>query len=208
MSARTASSPEQTWIQKETRYQNHITDLHVQLQQAYSEVDRLSGLRNRLPLEGAKLTPAGITMASSGNWADEFIINRGENEQIAVGQFVLGDNCIIGEVSEVWLRTAKVRLITNSDFSTAVKVAGLSGRVLMQGDGRGAARILSRNKVETGSKVIADRKAGFLDVGMIIGKVVDCKRDESGPLLWEITVGPACRIESLTDVAVIIMNPQ
>jgi len=43
---------------------------------------------------------------------------------------------------------------------------------------------------------------------MIIGKVAQCKRDDQNPSLWDITVKPACDIERLTSVAVIIINPQ
>jgi hypothetical protein len=43
---------------------------------------------------------------------------------------------------------------------------------------------------------------------MIIGKVAECKRDDENPSLWDITVEPACDIERLNDVAVIVMNQQ
>jgi cell shape-determining protein MreC len=42
---------------------------------------------------------------------------------------------------------------------------------------------------------------------MIIGVVSRCRRDEANPLLWDITVKPACDIQRLNDVTVIIMNP-
>jgi hypothetical protein len=38
--------------------------------------------------------------------------------------------------------------------------------------------------------------------------VAQFKRDDKNPLFWDITVVPACDIEQLEDVAVIIMNPQ
>ena len=42
---------------------------------------------------------------------------------------------------------------------------------------------------------------------IIIGRVAECKKDDQKPLLWDITIKPACDIERLEDVAVIIMNP-
>jgi len=42
---------------------------------------------------------------------------------------------------------------------------------------------------------------------MKVGTVTKCDRDSDNPLLWDITVGPACNMEKLNDVAVIIMNP-
>ena len=38
---------------KETQYQNYIADLEATLKQEHQKVEELSGLRNRLPLEGA-----------------------------------------------------------------------------------------------------------------------------------------------------------
>ena len=35
-----------------------------------------------------------------------------------------------------------------------------------------------------------------------------CKSNDENPLLWDITVKPACDIKTLTDVAVIVMNPR
>jgi len=34
-----------------------------------------------------------------------------------------------------------------------------------------------------------------------------CERNKESPLLWDITVEPVCDIETLSDVAVIVMNP-
>ena len=43
---------------------------------------------------------------------------------------------------------------------------------------------------------------------MIVGTVARCKSNSENPLLWDITVKPACDIETVTEVAVIVVNPQ
>ncbi len=138
----------------------------------------------------------------------ELIINRGQIDGLAKDQFVLGDNSIIGTISEVSSRTAQVKLVTDSTSKIAVKIAGV-GRV-MQGNGNTARVPLLpiKYKVKTGDIVLANKKPGFLDVPLIAGRVAQCKRDDENPSLWDITVKPVCDIERLNDVAVIIMNPQ
>ena len=77
----------------------------------------------------------------------------------------------------------------------------------MQGTGNNLARIeLIKHKVKAGNVVYADKKPGFLDSPMIVGKVRECRKNDESPLLWDITVKPVCNIERLNDVAVIVMN--
>jgi len=190
------------------KLQNHLANLTEQLYQEHQKVENLSGLRDRLPLKGAKLVLADVIGAFTDGLRSEFIINRGENDGLAQGQFVLGDNSIIGTISYVSSRTALVKLVTDSTSKIAVKIAELNR--VMQGSGSNSAkvRLLSiKHKVKIGDVVYARKKPGFLDVPMIIGTVAQCKRDDENPSLWDITVKPACDIEKLNRVSVIIMNP-
>ncbi len=67
---------------------------------------------------------------------------------------------------------------------------------------------LKLGKVKTEDMVFAQERPGVLDTPMIVGTVLQCKIDQKNPLLWDITVQPACDIEKLKKVDVIIMNPQ
>ena len=194
------------------KLQNHLTNVMEDLLQKQRKIEKLSGLYDRLyALEGAKLMVADVITASIDTAHSELIINRGEIDGLAEGQFVLGDNSIVGTISAVSSRTAQVKLITDPTSKIAVKIAELNVDRLMQGNGRNSAKVqlLSiKHKVKTGDIVYAGKKPGFLDAPMIIGTVVQCKRDDENPSLWDITVKPACDIEGLNGVAVIVMNPQ
>lgn len=190
------------------KLQNHLANLTEQLNQEQQRYKQLSALRNRLPLEGAAVVLADVITASTGR-RSELTINRGRNDGLDNGQFVLGDNSVIGTVSSVGGRTAKVKLFTDPTSRIAVKIEGLNTGRLMQGRGNNSARIqLIKHKIKTGNKVYADKKPGFLDSRMIVGRVSQCSRNDDSPLLWDITVELTCDIESLNDVAVIIMNPK
>ncbi len=192
------------------RLQNHLTNVTEQLYQEHQVVEVLSGLRNRFALEGAKLVCADVITTSLGTRHSELIINRGENDGLARGQFVLSDNSIVGTISDISSRTAQVRLFTDPDSKIAVKIGAVKTERLIHGRGNDSAKVmlLSRKyKVRVGDKVLARKKPGFLDAPIIIGVVAKCRTDDVNPTLWDVTVRPVCDIEQLKTVSVIIMNP-
>ncbi len=211
LSTRTQQAvPDVVSRREHNRLQNHLANVMQQLYQEHQKVEKLSGLRSRFPLEGADMVVADVIRAST-NGQSELIINRGknDNDDLAKGQFVLGDNSVIGTISDVSSRTARVRLFTDASSKIAVKIGTLNIDRVMQGTGKNSATVrMIKQKVKTGEMVFACKKPGLLDAPMIIGKAAHCERNKESPLLWDITVEPACNIEALNDVAVIIMNPE
>jgi rod shape-determining protein MreC len=206
LSARTQPQPTDVVSRREyNQLQNYLKNLTKELNQERQKVEELSRLRNRRPLEGAGLMLAEVITAST----EGLIINRGQNDGLQKGQFVLGDNSIVGTISDVSPRTAKVELITETTSNIAVQIGEL--KTVIQGDGKNSVKVQLvsiKHKVKIGENVYACKKPGLLDAPIIIGTVTQCKTDDENPLLWDITVKPACDIRKLTDVAVIIMNPQ
>lgn len=192
------------------RLQNHLANVTEQLYQEHQVVEVLSGLRNRFALEGANLVCADVIKTSLGAEHSELIINRGENDGLAKGQFVLSDNSIVGSISDISPRTAQVKLFTDPGSKIAVKIGGVDTERLIHGSGNDSAKVKllsTKYKVSVGDKVMARKKPGFLDAPIIIGVVAKCRRDDANPSLWDITVRPVCDIEQLKTVSVIIMNP-
>ncbi len=195
----------------EAQYQNYIANLEEELWQECQKVEKLSGLRNRRAFEGAKLVVADVITATINDSRGELIINRGQDDGVAKGQYVLGLNNVIGTVSETASRTAMVKLVTDPTSKIEIKMAESNIKRIMQGAGNNSAKIwlLSKeHRVKTGDRVFARKTPGLLDGALIIGKVTGCKTDEENPLLWDITVEPSCNAGALENVAVIIMNPQ
>ncbi len=193
------------------RLQNHLANITEQLEQEHQKFEKLSGLRNRLPLENTKLVIADIITATISSSNNEFIINRGLDDGLSSGQFVLGDNSIIGTIANVSSRTSQVKLITDVTSKIAVKLGNSDIYRLMEGNGNNSTkvRLLPINhKVKVGDNIYAGKKPGLLDAPMIAGTVVQCKRDDENPSLWDVTVKPVCAIEKLNDVAIIILNPK
>jgi len=211
LSAKTELPIENEPGRKEIQYQNYIVNLEEELRQKNNAIQQLTGFRTRLRgLEGAKLVPADIITASVEGRRGELIINRGSDDGLMKDLFVLGDNSVIGTITELAARTAKVRLFSDASSVVQVNMAGIEINMLMQGDGGNAAKIKMvpvKHKIKIGETVMVRKKAGYLDIAMIGGAVQQCKRDDKNPALWDITVKPVCDIARLNNVAVIIMNP-
>lgn len=141
----------------------------------------------------------------------QLVINRGESDGLRAGQFVMGDDSIIGIISELDSRTARVLLTTDPSTETAVEFGSVDYCGVMRGLGGNSATILllpAKYKIQAGDTVYACKKPGFLDNAVIAGIVSQCRRDDNAPLLWDIVIEPACDMDKLEKVVVIIANAQ
>ena len=209
LTAKTQQTTSGSVGQSEIRYSNYIDNLEKTLEQQRKKFKELYRLHNTFVWENTDFALADIITATVEGARNELSIDCRKTAGLAKGQFVLGNESIVGTISEVFPQISKatVELVTDSDSKVAVEVAGLKN--IMKGSGNNSAKIETvKKKVEVGEKVFALKKPGFLDAAVIVGKVTECKRNQKFPSFWEVTVVPACNIEQLEDVAVIIMNPQ
>lgn len=195
----------------ETRYLNYIANLEETLARERKKFKKLYELYNTHVWEGADFALADVITAKVEGSRNELTIACRKTNGLNEGQFVLGDNSIIGTISDVSSRTASVMLFTDPTSRIAVKIGELDIKKWMQGNGNNTAKIplvSIEHEIKKGDNVFARKNAEFLDAPVIIGEVAQLKRDDKDPLFWDITVEPACDIEQLEDVAIIIMNPQ
>ncbi|OHB84752.1 MAG: hypothetical protein A2Z38_09885 [Planctomycetes bacterium RBG_19FT_COMBO_48_8] len=193
----------------DTQYTNYIANLEETLAQERKKFKKLNELYNTYVWEGTDFALADVITATVDGARSELTISCRKTTGLVKDQFVLGDECIIGTISDVFpqISKARVELVTDPLSRIPVKVGELKS--IMKGSGNNSAKIeMVKNKVKVGENVFALKKPGFLDAPMIVGKVSECNRNQKNPSLWDITVVPACNIELLEDVAVIIMNPQ
>jgi cell shape-determining protein MreC len=210
LSARMTDTAAYTSRRTAEQYENHIANLAAELEQKNRQIETLAKIRYRQHgLAGTALVMADVITANLVGSRNELLINRGQNDGLQVEQFVLGENCIIGTVSYVWARQAKVKLVTDSSSRLAV-IPTKSGQkpVWMFGDGNGQAVIRwAKTKPAIGEQVLAQKYPGFLDCPMIAGRVSECKRNDQNALLWDIMVRPGCDVAMLPSVTVIVTNP-
>ncbi len=205
LSARIQEPPATAVQRREyVQIQNYLATVRKQLEQQRSRNAKLSAFRKRIPFEDARFALAYIIKASPA----EFIIDCGRDDGLTVGQFVLGDNSIIGTISQVSAQTARVELVVSPRAQIAVTIANQDA--ILQGSGNNSAKIVllpTKHKVKVGDDVFAAPKPGLLNCLIIMGRIAQCRTNDEYPLTWDITVQPACDIEKLSSVDVIVMNP-
>jgi len=197
-----------------TRYNklhNRLANMTEWLKQERQKVESLSGLRNRTVWQGVDFVLADIITSVNDKLHSELIINRGSEDGLVVGQYVMANESIIGTICKTDTRTARVRLITDPASQIAAKIEGLNKDRILQGTGDNTSKVKllpTKYRVEVNEVVYAQKKPGFLSTPIIAGAVTQCESNKDDPLLWDITVKPACGIANLTEVSVIVMNPQ
>jgi cell shape-determining protein MreC len=208
LTARTQPSVEAAHERGETQYRNYVANLQQTLDEQRRKFEKLYGLDNTFVWEGADFAVADIITATIEGSRNELTIDCRKTARLAKGQYVLGDESVIGTVSEVFPQIGKadVKLVTDSTSWIPVEVAGLKN--ILKGNGDYTARIeWLKNEIKLDENVFALKKAGFLDAPIIVGKVARCERNTQNASLWDVTVEPACDIQKLEDVAVIIIRP-
>lgn len=202
------SAPTRQDISVSTRtkeYNNLISSLTEQLEQERRKVDSLSKLHQRFNLEGIRFIVPDILTGSSGD-KDELFINRGEKDGIKIGQFVLGQNGVIGTIVHAGGRTATVRLITHPQSKLKVRIKEMPAILQGKSNNQATIKMISvKHEIGIGEKVFA-MPTLYLPQSTITAIVSKLERDDESQLLWDITLEPICDIENLTSVAVIAVG--
>jgi cell shape-determining protein MreC len=238
LAARSTALPREVDAKPSQEIQNIIANLQAKLQEATRQNAELTKLHAAPGWENIPLLLAPVFGPADQEWS-ELIIGRGTTDGLAVGQFVMSpgspgvaDQSIIGTISGVDAKTARVRLITapydpkgSKDSKAArnaktardakapddprivVSIGSQGIQSLMEGQGGNTARILfvdkNKHTINKGDPVYAQKAPG-LDVPTITAKVKDCRPDRDNPLFWDITVEPVCDIAGLREVAVVV----
>jgi rod shape-determining protein MreC len=187
------------------RLLNAYANLIEQREELYEENVMLKKIRYKPAWERAGFVQADVITVSVDNLRGELIINRGKEDHLEKDFFVMTDNSIIGTISQVSARTAKVKLFTDPGSNFKVGINGTNK--LMKGCGNNQAKVeMLKQKIKLGTEIMASKIPGFLDTPTIIGKVVRCEHNDQ-PLLWDITIEPVCNIQKIESLHVIVMNP-
>ncbi len=190
---------------------------HAQLLRLHADNKKLSGLRQKLPETEGRIMMAKVVRSSLSGARSELVIDKGAEDHLRLGQYVLcSEQCtVIGTISEVVERMARVRLVTDTRHHLPVSILreGSHNYVLGQLQGKDSeiakVPLIWRKKydIQAGDIVYASPSQGFLGLELIVGKISAIKPDDGDPLLWDISVKPIRDFSRLTDVAIVIMDP-
>ncbi|MFV0394049.1 MAG: rod shape-determining protein MreC [Coprobacillaceae bacterium] len=124
---------------------------------------------------------ASVLVRDIQGWSNSLTINKGSSDGIEVDMAVISSKGLIGKVTEVNAKSAKVKLLTaeKMDNSVAVRVELSADKATAgfldsydKSEGKYVVSIFDSNvKIKKGMKVITSGKGGLFPPGIIIGEV-------------------------------------
>mgnify|MGYP004610721351 FL=1 len=142
------------------------------LEQENAQLRELIGLKKRMNIP----TLAGeILYEVHNNFTNKVVINRGASDDVKVGQAVIDESGVIGQVSHVWLSTSEVTLLTDRSQAIPVLNTRTGERILAFGDGDSGyleLRFLTAmSDIQEGDRFITSGIDGVYPAGMDVAVV-------------------------------------
>ena len=211
------------WLNQQTKSEVQLrrenTSMQAELLQAQVRLQKLSELSaENTRLRGLLDTPLIIDgrMEISeviGTDADPLrhiiIINRGAANQLKVGQTVLDDQGIMGQIINVYPHSSRVMLLSDKEHSLSVRLESSGMRAIVTGTGD-----LGRLKMEyvptsanlkVGDKVYSSGLGQHFPAGYLVGTVSKVKRENTGEFA-QIDVKPAAQLAGGHHVVVLFSD--
>ncbi|ARD27926.1 MULTISPECIES: rod shape-determining protein MreC [Acinetobacter] len=208
------------WLNQQTKSEAQLrrenTAMQAELLQAQVRLQKLSELSaENTRLRGLLDTPLIIDGRMEiaeviGTDADPLrhiiIINRGSMDHIKVGQTVLDDKGIMGQIINVYPHSSRVMLLSDKEHSLSVRLERTGMRAIVSGTGD-----LGRLKMEyvptsanilVGDKVFSSGLGEHFPAGYAVGTVAKIRRHNSGEFA-EIDVTPAAQLATGHHVVVL-----
>ncbi|HEY4247194.1 MAG TPA: rod shape-determining protein MreC [Lacunisphaera sp.] len=183
-----------------------------------AEILRLENLLDLPPLPSFRFEPARVARRDFSGWWQHITIRKGKNYGITVGSPVVFAGGVVGRVTEVYLYTSNVDLVTSQTFRIAASVAGNSRPLSYQGglndsfkSPRGTVEYVPNDIVATSSQpvhLVTSGLGGIFPPGLSIGEITNLTPSPEG-LFKEGEVTLDERLGSLTEVTVLVpLNPE
>ncbi|MDC5298943.1 rod shape-determining protein MreC [Acinetobacter baumannii] len=211
------------WLNQQTKSETQLrrenTAMQAELLQAQVRLQKLSELSaENTRLRGLLDTPLIIDGRMEiaeviGTDADPLrhiiIINRGAMDHLKVGQTVLDDKGIMGQIINVYPHSSRVMLLSDKEHSLSVRLERTGMRAIVSGTGD-----LGRLKMEyvptsaniqVGDKVLSSGLGEHFPAGYAVGTVAKIRHHNSGEFA-EIDVTPAAQLATGHHVVVLFSD--
>lgn len=195
-----------------TAMQAELLQAQVRLQkiaELSAENTRLRGLLDTPLILDGRMEIAEVIGTDADPLRHIIVINRGSNNKLKVGQTVLDDMGIMGQIIDVYPHSSRVMLLSDKEHSLSVRLEHTGMRAIISGTGD-----LGRLKMEyvptsanikVGEKVYSSGLGQHFPAGYLVGTVSNVKRHNSGEFA-QIDVTPAAQLAGGHHVVVLFSD--
>lgn len=182
-----------------------ILQTATQLATENAHLRQLLKLNERLPV---KSLPAEILSDARTSYARKVILNKGSHDGVILGQPVIDENGVIGQVTQVFVNTSEVTLLTDKDQAIPVQAARTGIRSIAYGRGQTGyleLRFMEPNAdVQAGDVLVTSGIDGLYPPGLAVGEVVDVS--DRGATFNHIACRPLAGLDKSRQVLVLMPN--
>jgi rod shape-determining protein MreC len=193
-----------------------LAEVEAQLretQAARAENERLQSLLGLKESHEYQLVAARVIARDPSDWFDSAIINRGSSSGVEKNMPVVTQDGIVGRVAEVSPVSAQVMLITDERAAAGAVVGQLETSNAL-GSVRGFGRnglldmryVPGLEEVKQGDAVTTTGQDGIYPRGLKVGDVIEVEPG-TATKPHEIKVRPSARLNSLSEVAILLYHP-
>lgn len=191
-----------------------VEDLTRQNESLQSDQSELEELRSLFALsqQYVNYTKIGARVISSGsgNWYENFVINKGSDDGIAVNMNVLAGDGLVGIVTEVGHNFARVQSIISDDSSVSAMSASAADTCVVKGNSESARRdgvidvtyISKDAAMVAGEELVTSNISSKYLPGLKIGTVSGIEMDSSN-LTKSAKLTPVVDFQHVDEVLVI-----
>jgi rod shape-determining protein MreC len=135
---------------------------------------QLRGLLKAVPENALSFVTARVVGNSGGAFVRMILINAGSEDRVARGQAVLTGEGLVGRLTEVGERAARVLLITDLNSRVPVTVERTHASAVMAGDNSDRPRLLylpASDGAKVGDRIVTSGEGGVFPPGLPVGVV-------------------------------------
>jgi len=166
-------------------------------------------LRSLLSVEsrfhGAAIA-AEVLYSGRDPFTQKLFVDKGDAAGVQMGQAVIDDIGVVGQVTRVFPYMAEVTLVTDKDHAVPVKVERSGVRSVMYGAGTGRLpelRFLSPNaEIQPGDRLVTSGIDGTYPPGLAVAQVTSVER-ETGQMFARVTCKPLAGVDASQHVLIL-----
>lgn len=183
-----------------TAMQAELLQAQVRLQklsELSAENTRLRGLLNTPLIIDGRMEIAEVIGTDADPLRHIIIINRGASNQLKVGQTVLDDRGVMGQIIDVYPHSSRVMLLSDKEHSLSVRLERTGMRAIVSGTGDlGLLKmeyVPTSADIKPGDNVYTSGLGEHFPAGYLVGTISKVMRHNSGEFA-QINVTPAAQL--------------